>query len=164
MELDVVVCTCNQATLEEEFQTGVGSVLMMNRHIKHHHTNLSVNNKRFLWSINTYPLDLAPVTSHFTNFVRSLEGYVLSCNNAVALCSCPLLHGNLPPIPHLLALTPSTGLALLLQIVPSLPHVIDDGPLPQPFSPCCFYVVPCPLNFEHFWFYIAYRVVLLQVD
>ena len=155
MELDVVVCTCNQATLEEEFQTGVGSVLMMNKHIKHHHTNLSVNNKRFLWSINTYPLDLAPVTSHFTNFVRSLEGYVLSCNNAVALCSCPLLHGNLPLILHLLALT------LLCCCKLYLPHVIDSGPLPQPLSPFSFYVVPCLLNFEHFWFYVTYRVVML---
>ena len=38
-------------------------------------------------------------------------------------------------------------------------HVIDAGPFtlapyPLPINPCYFYVVRCPLNFKHFWFYI----------
>ena len=41
-------------------------------------------------------------------------------------------------------------------------YVMDVGPFtlapyPLPLNSCYFYVVCCPLNFEHFWFYTICR-------
>ena len=101
--------------------------------------------------------------SHFSNFTRSSKVRKQWQTIRWPL-SLSFLHGNLricqlfrtlAPCP--LEITISAGSDWQLPIEPFLfPMSLTVAHLPQPLAPSCFYVVRCPLNFEHFWFSVAF--------